>query len=136
MLPFDFIVIGTPLSHQTRDRQRLQEWMRRIKDAATDRWPEGHVPDSGDLRIIVRYFHERPSVRIDVDNLVKPIQDALIGLVYVDDVQIIDVDIQKRDIDGSFRIRRMSPILAEGFINGEEFVYVRIEHVTDRSDIS
>jgi hypothetical protein len=32
----------------------------------------------------ITYFYD--SVLINVDNIVKPIQDALIGLVYVDDL--------------------------------------------------
>ena len=135
MLPFEFVVIGTPLSHQTRNRRRLLEWKTTVRESAAPRWPVIEEPETGELRVVVNYFHERPSVRIDSDNLVKPILDALIGLVYVDDAQIVEVVVQKRDIDGTFRIRRMSQVLAEGFINGEEFVYVRIEHVEDRSNI-
>ena len=68
--------------------------------------------------LTVVYYHERPAVRMDNDNLVKPIQDALIGLVYVDDRQITDTRVRKTSIDGAFRVRHMSAVLAEGFVRG------------------
>jgi crossover junction endodeoxyribonuclease RusA len=75
------------------------------------------------------------AVRIDNDNMVKPIQDALNGLVYEDDRQITDIEVRKTDINGSFRIRGMSPILAEGFIKGKEFIYICIELAPDHKDL-
>ena len=72
---------------------------------------------------------------IDGDNLLKPIQDALIGLVYEDDRQIIDAVTQKRPIDDPFFVRYISMVLAEGFAKGDEFVYVRVEQLTDRARI-
>lgn len=59
--------------------------------------------------------------------MLKPIQDALIGLIYEDDRQITDIAVRKTDINGSFYVRGISPILAEGFSHGLEFLYVRIE---------
>lgn len=135
MLPFEFIVIGTPLSHQTHNRQRLQEWKSHVARAASERWSASWSPVTSDVRITVEYFHERPTVRIDGDNLLKPIQDAMIGLIYADDHQVVDAIIQKRNIDDAFRVRRMSPVLALGFIRGDEFVYVRVEDVVDRTRI-
>jgi hypothetical protein len=72
---------------------------------------------------------------MDNDNMVKPIQDALNGLVYVDDRQITDTQLRKTDINGSFRVRGMSPVLAEGFVKGVEFLYIRIEAAPDHEEI-
>jgi Holliday junction resolvase RusA-like endonuclease len=38
---------------------------------------------TGMVMLQITYFYD--SIAIDVDNIVKPIQDAIIGLVYVDD---------------------------------------------------
>jgi crossover junction endodeoxyribonuclease RusA len=35
--------------------------------------------------------------------------------------------VRKTDLNGSFRVRGMSPVLAEGFCRGNEFLYVRVE---------
>jgi crossover junction endodeoxyribonuclease RusA len=70
----------------------------------------------------VTYFYD--SVGMDVDNIVKPIQDALIGLAYVDDEQVTDVLVRKRNLSGNFKVENMTIVLAEGFDRGNEFLYV------------
>lgn len=135
MLPFEFIVPGPPRSQQTRQRAQLHAWKDKVRTAARQRLPGDTLPVGNDIRIFVQYFHEKPTVRIDGDNLLKPVQDALIGLIYDDDRQIIDAITQKRPIDDPFNVRHISRVLAEGFSQGDEFVYVRIESVTDRTRI-
>lgn len=68
---------------------------------------------------------------MDVDNIVKPIQDALIGLAYVDDTQVTDVLVRKRNLSGNFRIENMTPILAEGFSRGNEFLHIVVINSPD-----
>ena len=72
----------------------------------------------------VTYFYN--SVSLDVDNILKPIQDAIIGLAYVDDNQITDVLVRKRDLSNSFKIENVNSLLAEGFSRGNEFLHVVI----------
>lgn len=127
MLPFEFIVTGPPTSYQTRYAKRLQAWKQTVRMAALHRWPKDIPPLKNRLKLTVCYYHDGVSVTIDNDNMVKPIQDALIGLVYEDDRQLTDIQVRKTDINGKFYVRGMSPILAEGFINTEEFVFVRVE---------
>src|SRR5207253_1290553 len=79
------------------------------------------------LKITVVYYHEGERVRIDNDNLLKPIQDALIGLVYTDDRIVVHAEVRKESLDGHYRVRRMSPVLAAGFVQGDAFIYVRVE---------
>jgi hypothetical protein len=64
---------------------------------------------------------------MDNDNMLKPIQDALNKLVYEDDQQITDTYVRKTDINGSFRVRGMSAVLAEGFCRGNEFLHIKVE---------
>ena len=126
MLPFEFCVEGPPISMQTRNRHQLQEWKSKIRNAATAIWASSPLPD-GNLRLKISYFYEDSVPEIDVDNLIKPIQDALIGVVYLDDRQILDTRCRKRRIDGSFRIRGISPVLADAFVRGNEFFHIKIE---------
>jgi len=98
-----------------------------VRAAALRRWPTGIPAVKVQVKIAVSYFHDGIAVRMDNDNMVKPIQDALNGLVYEDDRQITDTQVRKTDINGSFRVRGMSPVLAEGFIKGTEFLYIRVE---------
>lgn len=135
MLPFEFIIDGPPVSHQTRNPERLRAWQFAVRVAAKQYWPVALPPLSTQLKLSVTYYHDGVAVRIDNDNMVKPIQDALIGLVYADDRQITDTQIRKTDINGSFRVRGMSPVLAEGFCRGHEFLYIRIESAPDHEEL-
>lgn len=85
-LPWDFVVIGVPRSVQTKDKQLLDRWRSQVRAAAAAHWPLGEPPLTCKLQIHVTYFHERAP--LDVDNMLKPIQDALNGLVYDDDSQL------------------------------------------------
>ena len=134
MFPFEFTIDGPPISHQTRNAARLRMWQRTVRASATRRWPAGAPPSMERLRFTVTYYHDGVSVLTDNDNLVKPIQDALIG-VYEDDSQITDTYVRKTDLNGSFRVRGMSPVLAEGFCRGNEFLYVRVELVPDHEEL-
>jgi crossover junction endodeoxyribonuclease RusA len=135
MLPFEFTVDGPLVSHQTRNTARLRTWQQTVRVAAARRWPAGTPPVTERLRFTVTYYHDGISVRIDNDNLVKPIQDALNGLIYEDDRQITDTHVCKTDLNGSFRVRDMSPVLAEGFCRGNEFLYVRVELAPDHEEL-
>jgi crossover junction endodeoxyribonuclease RusA len=59
--------------------------------------------------------------------MLKPILDALKGLVYVDDSQITDVIGRKREIHGDFTIWHPSPILLASIKKGVDFVCVQVE---------
>jgi crossover junction endodeoxyribonuclease RusA len=76
------------------------------------------------VRLRVTYYCE--TIVGDVDNLVKPIQDALQGVAYRNDRQVSDVTGRRRKIDGLFRIRYMSPVLALAFSDGRPFVHIEL----------
>jgi len=124
MIPFDFIVEGPPVSLQTKNRARLQAWKQTVRQAAASYWNAADTPSTDQLSIIVTNFYETAAP--DVDNIVKPIQDALIGLVYDDDAQITDCNTRKRKIDGAFKVKGLSRALADGFVNYGDFVHVKI----------
>ncbi len=135
MLPFEFTVPGPPVSQQTSNRARLQAWKATVRQQAANRWPAGNAPHAGPVQLTVCYYHDGPAVRVDNDNWVKPVQDALNNLVYLDDGQIIDTKIRKTDLDGRFEVRGMSQVLAEAFSGGAEFLYVRVEDPPDHGEL-
>ncbi len=65
---------------------------------------------------------------VDVDNIIKPIQDALIGLVYEDDLLIADVESHRRPLADAFDITNYPPLLVKGILSGKECVYVRVSN--------
>jgi hypothetical protein len=117
----EFTVAGPPLSHQTKSKSKLREWREQVRSAAAQTWGD-QPPVEVELKITVSYYHEGESVRIDNDNMVKPIQDALIGLVYVDDRCITDTEIRKTSMDGFYRTR--SPVLQRALLRKIPFLYI------------
>lgn len=85
------------------------------------------------VRVAVVYYYETSPP--DVDNFHKPIQDALQGIVYENDRQVSDAAPSKREVNGSFRVRGMSAVLAEGFVSDVEFLYIRVEPGPDEEEV-
>jgi crossover junction endodeoxyribonuclease RusA len=133
MIPFEFIVEGPPMSQQTRRREKLRAWKQKIRRTAEEHWPSDSLPSVDQLSIRITYYFE--DVSPDVDNIGKPIQDALIGLVYNDDSQITDIIARKRDINGAYRVRGLSSALAQGFMLNRDFLHIRIELSTNMEEL-
>ncbi|MFP4220795.1 MAG: RusA family crossover junction endodeoxyribonuclease [Phormidium sp.] len=112
------------MSQQTRRRQRLKVWKQQVRQEAETAWPDASPPLTALLGLQVIYFYQ--DHELDIDNIVKPIQDALIGLVYDDDVQITDILICKRRLDKTFRITNSSSVLEKGLAKNQEFLYILI----------
>ena len=91
-------VHGQPVSAQTANRRALRAWKGRVRAACEAAWGVGQLPIEGGVTIRVTHYFE---VSIgDVDNLLKPIQDALQGVAYVNDKQVTDVIANRRNIKG------------------------------------
>jgi crossover junction endodeoxyribonuclease RusA len=104
-----------------------------VRTAAEARWDHRRQPYQTALNLFATYYHDGAAVRLDLDNTIKPIQDALNGLIYADDRLITDAKLRKTNLDGEFRVRGMSEVLALAFVNGVEFVHVRIESAPDHA---
>jgi crossover junction endodeoxyribonuclease RusA len=122
----EFTVLGPPVSHQSRNKDKLAAWRAKVRAAAAKVWG-ARSPLGIPLKITVTYYHEGEGVRIDNDNWIKPIQDALNGLIYEDDRLITDTGLRKTSIDGSFRIRHQTLVLLEAFSRGDEFLHILVE---------
>ncbi len=96
-------------------------------------WPAAEVPVVGSIMLTITYFYE--NISMDVDNLPKPISDALKGLVYVDDEQVPDVLCRKRNRRSVFRIENPSNVLNDGLRRGNEFLYVVVAQAPDQEVI-
>lgn len=122
-MPFEFVIDGPPVSQQARRRRRVREWTREVKDAAESRWDTGS-PFAGEVVVIITYFYKGGS--LDVDNIPKPILDALKGLVYSDDAEISDLLCRKRDLNGDLQIRNPSSLLLDALRDTEQ----QLLHIT------
>ena len=76
--------------------------------------------------MIITYFYEDAS--LDVDNIPKPILDALNGLVYSDDTEVSDLLCRKRDLNGDLRIQNPSSILLATLRDSEQqFLHITVD---------
>jgi crossover junction endodeoxyribonuclease RusA len=130
MLPFEFVIQGPPVSQQTRRRARLRAWIEELKEAIVDRWPADEPPTLGPIRVIITHIYVE--VAVDLDNLAKPVLDALKGLVYQDDGQVTDIAMRKRDLARSLRIVSPSEMLLEALRRDAEFLHVLVEEAPDQ----
>lgn len=75
--------------------------------------------------VALRLLYLYDEAALDADNILKPIQDALIG-VLEDDSVITDVEIRRRWLRTTFTLNAVSPVLAAGLALGREFVHVAL----------
>jgi crossover junction endodeoxyribonuclease RusA len=129
----EFVIDGPPVSQQARRRDRVREWQEEIRRVAALSWLPAELPLTGPVILTITYFYD--TVSIDVDNIPKPISDALQGLVYVNDDQITDVICRKRNLNGSLRVENPSLILAEGLNRGNDFLYIVVEESSEHEVI-
>ena len=83
--------------------------------------------------VTIIYFYD--SVTLDVDNIPKPILDALKGLVYVDDEQVTDIVCRKRDLNTDVRIENPSRILSDGLAGAKQFLYIAVDEAPEQGVI-
>lgn len=101
---------------RTYTPKRTVEYEQKVRGAYKEAYPDAEVIDEA-LELTVTFFVKipqswsktkqeqaragviMPTSRPDVDNLIKPITDALNGICYVDDSQIIGIDAMKRYSD-------------------------------------
>lgn len=93
--------------------------------------PPNTAPYHGDVSLSITYYYDGDAP--DVDNIIKPIQDALIGIVYRDDSQVVHAQSSRTRIDGSFTIRGASAILLLAFSKQDPFVHIKVTAPPDMS---
>lgn len=115
----DFIVWGKPKSQGSRRRKR---WQDRVEREAP---PQTPLLD-GPHRLRIDYFYDG-ATDLDVDNIIKPIQDALQGIVYADDETVIDVCSRKINLRQLPRFEVAPTALRAALIEPRgDFVFIRI----------
>jgi len=120
------VVKGRPCSVQASPATR-QAWMARVAAAASAACNFSLI--TNDLKINIAFFYNAlPD--FDTDNISKPICDALNGIVYKDDHQLCKRTASRKDINGPYRIRGAAPELALAIAEGEDFVYIEVEHLS------
>jgi crossover junction endodeoxyribonuclease RusA len=123
--PLEFVVLGTPISHQRDNPKAKAEWKALVREASYSVLPEGHFAVDRPLAVTLYYFPPEEMVG-DVDNIVKLILDALSQHIYLDDSQIERVLVQKFEPGRMFQFPNPSPTLLNCMSGSKPALYVRI----------
>jgi crossover junction endodeoxyribonuclease RusA len=116
----EFIVLGTPLS-QGASPKRKDLWKARVASEASGAANFGYV---GPLRVTLAYFCA--ALGVDIDNIVKPMLDAMKGVLYQDDRQIVQVESVAIEMAEAARIGNTTAAIVKGLAAGTDFVLVRV----------
>jgi crossover junction endodeoxyribonuclease RusA len=128
---FEFLIPKRPVSLQTRNRANLQLWKDYVYTEAAKTWKD-KVYSGINLHLTLVYLYNQDPV--DTDNIVKPIQDALVGLIYDDDAFVSDVESHRRSLSGTFDLTKCSALLIQAILSGNECVYVRVQEAVALED--
>lgn len=124
MSRLELVIEGIPASLQSSARAR-ERWCARVKEAGR-RFINEEDEIYGECRGVLVYFYfgETP---LDIDNIIKPISDALCQIAYWDDRIISEWVARKTDL-ASTDLLDPPPILAERLedwlAREQHFVYV------------
>jgi crossover junction endodeoxyribonuclease RusA len=124
---FEFIVEGPAVSLKAKktNSKRYQKWIKIVRAAAKAKWPGDRKPvRSHAITVhITNYYSLAPP---DVDNIIKPILDALQPDVYVDDQQVVRVISEKFDLTYIESVTNPSPLLAAGLEEYTELLHIEV----------
>jgi crossover junction endodeoxyribonuclease RusA len=125
--PLEFLVAGTPVSLSAKRRESLDQWKGRIIDASRSILPEGHFATGNPVAATLFYF---PAAEMagDIDNIVKPVLDALGKHIYVDDRQVHRVLVQKFEPGNVFGFGAPSPTLQDALNRAKPLLYIRLSN--------
>lgn len=129
-LPLEFIVKGVPRSVHAKNS--LRGWIKTVKDAATALWGNNQ-PLGTELNVTIVYFYRDGS--IDVDNFIKPIMDAMKGVIYDDDAIVSQVLARKTELRSGLEIGAASTRLVAALDAARDFVLVRVNGPPDHGAI-
>ena len=104
-----------------------------MKNAVKSVW-KAEPPFGGEVAVTITYLYEDAS--LDVDNMPKPILDALKGLVYSDDRLVSDLLCRKRDLSGALRIQNPSSMLLQAARGSQEFVHIAIKDALNQEGMA
>lgn len=128
LYPLEIRIGGVPVSQQGSSRSK-ERWKSEVSEAARKRQQETYdlgILDDRVLAVTIYYFPAAP-MEGDIDNIVKPIMDGLIGVAYISDQAIERVIVQKFEPDDGWEFAAPSDQLAAALDTAPPVVYVRID---------
>ena len=131
-----FIVPSRPVSQQTGRRGRktlLPAWKAAVEAAARVALPSGFTPFSMPIEVRLTCFLD---FDIDVDNVAKPMLDALKGgIVLADDSLVAFLTVRKVNLNHLPNVTDPPPDVAAALASGRPFVHVEVTAIDSPNDV-
>jgi crossover junction endodeoxyribonuclease RusA len=125
--PIEFVVVGTPVSHQAKRAKSKAEWKDIVRTASLTALPNPHFASVDRLAVTLYYF-PADAIAGDIDNIVKLVLDACARHIYVDDAQVERLVVQKFEPERLFAFSNPSERLREAGSMSAPVLYVRISN--------
>lgn len=123
--PIEFIVRGTPVSQRAKLALARDEWKARVKDASAAVIPNPHFASDARMAVTL-YYLPIEAMLGDIDNIIKPVLDALTTHIYLDDQQVERLVVQKFEPEQTPALEQPSATLREAWDGPRPLLYVRI----------
>lgn len=137
---FSFVYKGRPLSYNCDDSKKKAAYKKRLSSAFNRKY-SGSIPE-GDLFAIVYYFY-KVDVKLDADNISKPVWDSLSEIAYTDDRQIkirsaVAIDLSRfsiMDFDQDTLSTEDVYDLSESILDNDHTLYIQVGRIEDYGKI-
>lgn len=130
----EFLIPRMPVSHQCKNKENRNKWMEYVSSKGKIAWNGKDIITDKKLKFLMIYLTDT-TMPGDINNFVKPIQDALNEKIYIDDVLIKDVSAHMRFLDEPNEPAGLPEILGKAIITGNPCVYVAIYDSIELSEV-
>ncbi|MBF0186265.1 MAG: RusA family crossover junction endodeoxyribonuclease [Magnetococcales bacterium] len=103
--PFEYVLLGTPFSSQNKN-SAYTKWRsnatKSVEDEVFNRTNgRMYIPTNNLVYVKIAWFSSQPSAgdHPDLDNIIKPLLDAMSGFVIKDDRQVRYINVSKVDLN-------------------------------------
>lgn len=120
MPSFEFVVKGPPVSvnliKKNPRSKKAREWTAAVQDAAVKQWERdkrlpAEKPWLVPLSVVITVYFT--ATRLDVDNAIKPILDAMEKVLYDDDSSVFRIAAERVDLRRAVRTEIPSALVEE-----------------------
>lgn len=129
----EFVVFGSPVSQQSRRRQRVRDWMGLVAAAARAEPAVEPSLRGRPARVEITYY--RGGGPFDVDNMPKPVLDAIKGVILDDDGQVVDLFARKRTLRWAASRPNPPRRVARAVLSTGDFVHVIVGSYPDEEEL-
>ena len=125
-LPLEFNVFGTPVSIQSKNPTAKQDWQSAVLAAARTAVDAANWAFDRHRLSITMFYFPQEAMPGDLDNIVKPVLDALWPHIYLDDSLIDRLIVQRFDVSIPRTFAAPSETLLAAVTAQDPVLYIRL----------